>query len=257
MTELPPDVETVDPLAPDDDAPHGYMIDPKTRERRPKKLPGRPRAGSVTPLPPGESPSLEDLKTVKRDKPAEDRPPGKVKKTRSGKKIFDESTLPPFRPGPIAKGMNKLYARTGKFVRVMDFDIGTAIIMATQKESDDDITVGEAWEEVAKTNPRIRAFLLKMITGGAWSQLIMAHAPIFLAIMMKDGIKKHIPFMKLIEAMLSPDEETGAPPDMFGGMTPEDVQQATQFAMAQMAQMGFDVGRGNKDLPREPEADAA
>lgn len=209
----------------------------------------------------GESPSLNDLKAAAADRP-EDRAPGKVKgkrgKTRTTKD--EPENIPPFRAGPIAAGMNKLYLRTGKLVRVMDHDIGTAIIGTTKKESDDDVTVGEAWEELAKTNPRIRAFLLKMIAGGAYTQLIMAHAPIFLAIIMKDGIKKHIPFMRLIEAVLvDRDEATGdeQPTDiaaMLGGLSPQDAQQMAAMAQGMMAQMGFSMdGRNTQATPRTPE----
>lgn len=198
------------------------------------------------PAPPvGTTPSLDELKASAGDKAKaeDDRAPGKgtkAKRTR-GRRPKDEGQVPPFRAGPIATGMNKMYARAGKIVKVMDPAIGEAILSTTRKEAEDDVTVGEAWEELAKTNPRIRAALLKMIQGGAWGQLIMAHAPIFLAVIMKDGIRKHIPFMKLIEAILSEDD-TGEPSSvsvMMGGLTPEDAAQAMEFAQGLMSQMGF------------------
>lgn len=193
--------------------------------------------------PPGKSPSLDELKAAAGDRASaeDDRAPGKTKTKRS-RRSKTEASVPPFRAGPIAAGMNKMYARAGKIVKVMDPAIGEAILSTTRKEADDDVTVGEAWEELAKTNPRIRAALLKMIQGGAWVQLIMAHAPIFLAVIMKDGIRKHIPFMKLIEAILSEDDTTGEPSgvsEMMGGLTPEDAAQAMEFAQDLMNQMGF------------------
>lgn len=228
----------------------------------------------VSALPPGQSPSLDDLKANAGDKATAegDRAPGKPGKGgKRARRPKTEASVPPFRAGPIATGMNKLYARTGKIVKVMDPVIGEAIISTTRKESDDDVTVGEAWEELAKTNPRIRAFLLKMIQGGAWGQLIMAHAPIFLAVIMKDGIRKHIPFMKLIEAVLSDDETTGEQSPVsaaMGGMTPADMEQAMNFAQGMMAQMGFGLGQRGAAVPNgvratvpgetvEPEADVA
>lgn len=199
--------------------------------------------------PPGKTPSLDELKAAAGDKATAegDRAPGKSKAGKRSRRPKDEGQVPPFRAGPIAAGMNKLYARTGKIVKVMDPAIGEAILSTTRKEADDDVTVGEAWEELAKTNPRIRAALLKLIQGGAWGQLIMAHAPIFLAIVMKDGIRKHIPFMKLIEAVLSDDESTGEASPVsaaMGGMTAEDAAQAMQFAQGLMDQMGFGMARG-------------
>jgi hypothetical protein len=144
--------------------------------------------------------------------------------------------------------MNKLYAKAGKIIKVMDPEIGNAILSVTRKESDDDVTVGEAWEEIARTNPRIRMFLLKMIAGGAWTQLLMAHAPILLAVVMKDQVRKHIPFMRLVSALLE-DDEDGTPSDIseaFGGLTPDDAEQMANFAQTMATQMGMggvDMGR--------------
>lgn len=254
-------------LEPDADAPFGYTIDRATGQRRAKLLPGRPVGSkNKTPEPAaatstlGNSPPLEDLKTAAvKDKQPEDRPPGKPKKTRTTRRGTEktEPDIPPFRAGPIAKGMNKLYARAGKIVRVMDPAIGEAILSITRKETDDDVTVGEAWEDLAKTNPRIRAFLLKMIAGGAWGQLFMAHAPIFLAVIMKDGIKKHIPFLKLIEAMLSPDED-GGPSDIsqaLGGLTTEDAEQVMAMAQGLMGQMGAGLVFKAPNATRPPTVD--
>lgn len=253
-----------DPLAPDADAPYGYTLDRTTGERRAKKLPGRPagsRARATSSRDFGGSPSIEDLKKQAKDggKKDEDRAPGAARPRRGrsrapGGADKPEPETPPFRAGPIAKGVNKLYARAGKIVKVMDSDIGAAILSMTRKESEDDVTVGEAWEEVAKTNPRIRRFLLKIIAGGAWGQLVMAHAPLFLAIIMKDSIKKHIPFMKLIEAMLS-NEDDGSPSDiskMMGGITPEDASQMMDLAQNLMGQMGFQMVFPDQRAPNEP-----
>jgi hypothetical protein len=266
----PAPIPPVDPLAPDADAPFGYTVDRATGARRPKKVPGRPArpasgGGSVPTY--GTSPPIEDLKAAgtKRN-PDQDRAPETPKrprlrlgKTRDDRAPKEEPEYPPFRAGPIAKGMNKLYAKAGKMIQVMDPDIGAAILSATRKESDDDVTVGEAWEEIARTNPRIRAFLLKLIAGGAWSQLFMAHAPILLAIMMKDRIRKHIPFMKLIEALLA-DDEDGEQSDVskaVGGLTPDDAKQmqdAMNSMAARMGMGGIDLGRlmGGMNGMRQP-----
>jgi hypothetical protein len=217
------------------------------------------KADTAPKLPVGQSPSIDDLKAAAQD-PEEDRKPGKSAKTKRSRRVKTDTavSVPPFRAGPIAAGMNKLYFRTGKFIRVMDRDIGMAVIESTRKESEDDVTVGEAWEELARTNPRIRAALLKLISGGSYTQLMMAHAPIFLAIIMKDSIKKHIPFMKLIEAALVDDGDGdggGQPSDisaMLGGLSPEDAAQMAQMAQGMMAQMGFNMGR-NPNGARTPD----
>jgi len=217
-------------------------------------------SGGTKPEPPasfGTSPSLDELKASKDDR-EEDRAPGKVKRGKRGKEPRQAPEVPPFRAGPIAAGMNKLYLRAGKLVRVMDPDIGTAIIETTRKETDDDVTVGEAWEELAKTNPRIRAFLLKLISGGAYGQLLMAHLPIVLAILMKDAIRKRLPFQRIMDAMLvDRDEATGeeAPSDiaaMMGNLSPADVQQMMGMAQAMMGGINLDGMTSRNGTQRAP-----
>ncbi len=132
-------------------------------------------------------------------------------------------------------------------MRIWDAEIGTAIIETTRKETPDDVTVGEAWEELAKANPRIRVFLLRLISGGAYTQLIMAHMPILLALFMKDAIRDKLPFGKVMEAFIPEDvsRETangvGTPSsisDLLAGMTPEDMQMAAGFAQNLMRDVG-------------------
>jgi hypothetical protein len=136
----------------------------------------------------------------------------------------------------------------------MDPEIGAAIIDITRKEDDEDVTVGEAWEEIARTNPRIRAFLMKMISGGAWGQLFMCHAPIVLAVLMKESVRKHIPFPRLAEAFLTPDEDGEAPADgtVADGLTMPDMGQ--MMAMAQQFAEQAMNGRAAPGSPRSPEA---
>jgi hypothetical protein len=253
MTEtIPEDLvsEAPDPLAPDDAAPYGYTVDRVTGERRAKKVPGRPKAADGdSPVSPGQgdSPPVESLAKVSRET---DRTPVSPRRThgfrakrggpRTDRTPKESPDVPPFRAGPIAKGMNRLYAKTGKLIKVMDPEVGNAIISVTKKESDDDLTVGEAWEELAKTNPRIRAFLLKMISGGAWGALFMAHAPIFLAVVMKPAVMKRIPFNNLVGAFLTEDD--GAPSEesqALGGLLPDDVQQMAEMANGLADQMGM------------------
>lgn len=247
-----------DPLAPDEDAPYGYTIDRQSGERRAKKLPGRPGKTGITasPVVPGEQPTLEQLKAEKI-KPEEDQPPAKVKRTRGTRTPREPVKDIPFKAGVIAKGMNRLYLRAGKIIKVWDDEIGTAIIECTRKETPDDVTVGEAWEELAKTNPRIRAFLMKILVGGAWSQLFMAHMPIFLAIIMKDSIRQHMPFGRLLDATLSEDSP-GQPSQVseaLGGLTPVDVEQVMAMAQQWLPMFGANASgtRQPVAVPVEPE----
>ncbi len=221
----------------DVEAPYGFTIDRETGEHRPKKTAGRPR----------KPPGLDDLKAAKAESetsgpaaPApEDRAPSKGKRTRRAGRTAgapkDDAPVPQHRPGQITKGVNRLYRRAGKIVRAMDRDIGVAILESAR--DDDEESVGAAWEELARTNPRIRAFLLRCIGGGAWGALIMAHMPIFLAIVMKDGIRKHVPFMKLIESMAEPDE-TATDQEKSEALNPDDLKSMMGMAQQMMASMG-------------------
>ena len=262
-----PDPETPEPDdVPSAEAPYGWTTDPVTGERRPKKTAGRRRRTDQPPKTPGVPPALEELKAqqqAENRKPAEDVAPAHQHK-RGGLRLKAPSAapkppepVPPFRAGPIAKGVNKLYRRAGKIVKVWDREVGSAIIACTVKDEDDedDITVGEAWEELARTNPRVRAFLTKMITAGAFSTLFTAHAPILMALMLKDGIRARIPLLRLADAFLVDDEDDagaeGAFPSglaqMMGGIGPEDVAQMMGMLNAQMGAMANGVPRSMND----------
>jgi len=230
------------------EAPFGYTRDRQTGEMRPKKTQGRPKA----------PPSVDELKQAAApvpdeppaDPPAGDRAPDRSRRKGKGKPAVTEAEVPQHRPGQITKGMNKLYRRAGKIVRAMDADIGTAIIEATKNTAEpdengeitEDDSVGAAWEEVARTNPRVRKALLKMIQGGAWGTLIMAHGPIGMAIVMKPAILSRIPFSRLISSLAEPDEDTpegegGLP----GGMTAADMQQVMSVSDGLLRQMGISL----------------
>lgn len=91
-------------------------------------------------------------------------------------------------------------------------------------------------------------------------QLFMAHVPILLAIMMKERIRRHIPFMKLVASLLEPDDD-GTPSDIsegLGGIAPDDVHQMMATAMAMMNEMTGEMPRsagGAGAGPRDPGAD--
>jgi len=224
------------PPASSADAPYGYTLDRETREWRPKKRPGRPKV-------PASAEELAGQPPV--DRPA-DRAPGRGK---SARPPAEEVPMPA--GGVIARGVNKLYRRAGKVVRAMDYDIGTAIIECTHKEDEDDLTVGEAWEALCKSNPRIRRFVLSCLKGGAWSDLIMAHAPIAMAIAMKPAILRFLP-SRLIESVAEPDDDTPeGEGDLPGGMTAADAAEmealARDMAAKAAAKMGVRVTDADLD----------
>jgi hypothetical protein len=230
------------------EAPYGYKAD-----GTPKKTAGRPR----------RSPSVDELKApegtadtaaeadaapaaLQAAGPAPDRAPDeRARAARKAKGSAPREAAPPYKAGIITSGVNRLYRRAGKIVRAMDYDIGTAILESARNTADPgepDDSVGAAWDELCKTNPRVRKFVMKCLAGGAWGQLVMAHAPILMAIIMKPAILKHIPFRALIASMAEPDEDT-APGEggLPGGMTEADVQQMADLAQQQMERMGMAV----------------
>ena len=265
-----PPVQLADDTTPDE-APYGYMTDPDTGEKRPRKRPGRRRAGAKVPQ--GPSPALEDLQALGAvsEAPDEDRAPGPPPKGKRGRTPRVEEPWPPFRAGPIAKWVNTQYRRAGRVARLMDYDIGTAIIACTKRppaEDDDEdthVTVGEAWENLAKTNPRIRRFILRAMSGGLIGELFWAHAPILLAIVMKDGIRSRLPILNLVEALMGDDapaaaedgqgegyDYTGGMGGLLAGLRPEDMAQMMQVGQQMMNEMTNGVPRPANGMPRQP-----
>lgn len=217
-----------------DGAPYGYTRDRKTGELRAKVRPGRPKH------PPGaEELSAREPVAPEADAPPPDHPHGR-RRTRAR---TDDTPAPPMpRGGVIAREVNRMYRRAGKIVRAMDEDIGQAIIECTRPEQvepgeEPNPTVGEAWENLCKTNPRIRRWILQIISKGAWTELLLAHAPIGMALFMKPAIAGRLinsqGFLgRLAQSFFEPDEDT-----QEGDLTPEDGQEMADLAESQFEQM--------------------
>ena len=263
MTDLATEAPPVDSLEPDENAPFGYrMYGGKRVVKKTPNAAGRPRKDAQPAPAMTGSPSIEDLKLAGFGSaaPVEDREPGLDPRAKPARR--EPVDVPPFRAGPIAKGVNRLYRKAGKLVRVADPELGAAIIQCTRKSTytdddgiervdEDDVTVGEAWEELARTNVRVRMFLLRMLSGGALVNLVMAHAPILLAIMLKDAVMRRIPFHRFIESWLADDDGDEAPQQgapTMGGMTQADMGQMVAAAQAMAANMA--AGMGPNGAPR-------
>lgn len=246
------------PPPPSAEAPYGWTSD-GAGGWRPKKTAGRRKVDDPPKSPSKVSPSLEDLKAQRaaegpRREDIAPTPPPRSKRGTDGRFRKKEAAAPqpttPFRAGPIAKGVNKIYRKAGKIIRVWDPVIGEAVISCTRKEDDDDTTVGEAWEELARVNPRVRAFLERIIQGGAIGGIVAAHMPIILAVLLKDSVRDRLPFGGLVGAFLDRDEDEGQAPaggigGLLGDMGPEDMAQVMQMAQGMMN--GMFAG-----MPRDP-----
>lgn len=260
-----PAAESVDLDQATAEAPYGYTRD-EDGTVRPKKTAGRRPRNAPAARPAGLPPSLDELKAgaaaPRPEKPSEDVPPAAPPKAQRSVKRPKMAAAPeqrkPFRAGPIATGVNRIYRRAGKIIRVWDPAVGQAVIECATKEDDDDVSVGEAWEELARVNPKVRDFLERIITGGAVGSVVAAHMPIVLAILLKDSVRSRLPMGGLLGAVLDRDDDQdqgqGQQADMMGGlgavfagMSPEDLAQMGQMAMGMMGPM-------MAGMPRDPGA---
>lgn len=225
------------------EAPYGWTRDKETNELRPKKRPGRPK----------NPPSAEEVAAAAPLQRDEDKPPTPGQ----GKPSPAEVPMP--KGGVIAKGVDRLYRRAGKILRIADDDLGRAVIECTRPDPDDPDapTVGQAWEALARDNPRVRAWLLRLIRGGAWQDLLMAHAPIGIALMTKDWVQRLVPFHRAAEVLFEEDEDTG-PSDLRTADVADMQRTAEQQAHKIAARMGVKVPRGVAEAAmRQAEAMAA
>lgn len=104
----------------------------------------------------------------------EDSPPERESRQEARKrgdqarKLTDRLTPEDFKPGVIAKGMSRLYTMGG--MAGMPFFPGTAKTLIEQADQ-----MGQLYEEWGKSDPAIRAKLLKLIRGSAGGKLMLAH----------------------------------------------------------------------------------
>ena len=213
-------------------APYGWTRDPKTHEWRAKKSPGRPK---LHPPPGPEEIAAAPPVTATADQP----PPPRGRKRRTPPTDAD---TPMPKGGVIAKGVDRFYRRGGRFLRIADDELGLAVIECTRPDPDDPDapTVGQAWEALARDNPRVRAWLLNVLKGGTWQDLLMAHAPIGIALLTRDWVRRLLPgatFERAAEVLLEEDEDTGP-----GDLTPADAEDMRQTAEAQAQRIASKMG---------------
>src|SRR3546814_416887 len=124
---------------------------------------------------------------------------------RKEKKAKVRRPTPPMPRKGLAGPLTNMDTGLGMTVSMIDKQCGMAIV-----ESAEDCA--QAWEDLAKTNPKVRRALLMLLETSDVTKIVIAHAPIMMAVMVH-----HMPLvreqqMRLIEVFANTggnDEEEG------------------------------------------------
>lgn len=92
--------------------------------------------------------------------------------------------VPAMPRGGLKSSLTQMY--TGIGMAVMPFDPACGRVVIENAE-----TCAAALDELAKTNPAVRRVLMSLVTTSAWGAVIMAHAPILMAVAMH-----HVPALR-------------------------------------------------------------
>ena len=103
---------------------------------------------------------------------ASDKPPLK----RAAKDKPAPAPVPEYRAGMYKVPVAALYGQVGQVVSYVAYPIGQALIGQAGP-------CAEAWDNLARTNPKVRKWLGNMTKTGAWGELIAAHIPIMMTTM--------------------------------------------------------------------------
>lgn len=112
--------------------------------------------------------------------------PKSEKKTRQTRerKAPRAAAAKPLPKGGLKPALAQMYAGVG--MAVMPFDPSCGRVILENAE-----TCAESLDELAKTNTAVRNLLISLVTTSAWGAVIMAHAPILMAIAMH-----HVPALR-------------------------------------------------------------
>lgn len=122
-------------------------------------------------------------------------------------KVTAANAPPMPRKGHLARQFTQLYVSLGTFMYPFDAPCANAVINAAPK-------CGEALENLARENPAVRKALLAMVETSVWGQVIVAHAPIMLAIAIHHvpAVRDNIGGMaaKIATSAVNPEDVAGA-----------------------------------------------
>lgn len=127
------------------------------------------------------------------------------------KKLTDRLAADDYKAGVIAKGMTRLYTMGG--MAAMPFFPNSAGAVLSQADD-----LGQLYEEWAKSDPAVRAKLLKIIRGSAGGKVLLAHLGIAFAL-----------FAEIQEKRAAKAEESSFAEEVsnaFGGLSGEASKRA-------------------------------
>lgn len=108
-----------------------------------------------------KAPSTDKPKLRAAPKPKEDSPPKESK----------ASGRPRGRPPGLEKQITEFYQSIGMGVGFFNMDDGVAVMEAAEP-------AGKAWAELAQKNAKVKQAWETILTGSAWSAIVMVHAPL-------------------------------------------------------------------------------
>lgn len=104
--------------------------------------------------------------------------------TAKNKRDKKSRSVPAMPRGGLKPALANMYSGIG--MAIMPFDPSCGRVILENAES-----CAESLDELAKTNPAVRRALISLVTTSAWGTVIMAHAPILMAIAMH-----HVPALR-------------------------------------------------------------
>lgn len=95
----------------------------------------------------------------------------------------------PGRPPGMAKKITDFYDNIGMVVGIVSMEDGAEIMNVSEP-------AGEAWAKLCQENPSVKRAWDRILTGNAWSAVIMVHAPLIYSIASNHGLvpELHNPF---------------------------------------------------------------
>lgn len=131
-----------------------------------------------------EEEKLSDDKLGKTKFKVSDRPSLGDKKPqteRPTRQTNSKTASAPYKAGAIAAGMEDIYGSGAMLWSMFDSTCGTALLQCAP-------SAAQAWEELAKNDPKIRAMLMRIFTGSSWGKVFQAHLPLLIAVFMHHGM---------------------------------------------------------------------